>query len=67
MSDVLDRVENTIAALITEKRQGQALVGACEVLPMEGCDDEAGLWFLEGCGPSITCRGLIDLSGEFDS
>ena len=68
MSDGLDQVENAIAAVIAEKHQGQALAGAwivaCEVLPVEGSDDEAALWFLEGRGSLITRRGLIELSRD---
>nr|DAU73359.1 MAG TPA: hypothetical protein [Caudoviricetes sp.] len=63
MSDGLDQVENAIAAVIAEKHQGRALAGAwivaCEVLPTEGSNDEAALWFLEG-------RGLIEPSREID-
>lgn len=68
MTDGLDQVENAIAAVIAEKHQGRALAGAwivaCEVLPTEGSNDEAALWFLEGRGPLITRRGLIELSRD---
>lgn len=68
MSNRLDRVENALAELISEKYPEGALVGAwtvsCEVLTTEADEDSRALWFLEGRGSLITRRGLIELSRD---